>query len=98
MSFGVAAIAKAFVPIFLGSGFDKTIILMEILSPIVILCGMSSVIGYQYLLPVKRQKEYTISIVIGIVVNFVLNYFLILKYNSIGASVATGVVLPSKNI
>ena len=89
MSFGVAAVAKAFVPIFLGGGFDKTIILMEILSPIVIRCGMSSVIGYQYLLPVKRQKEYTLSIVVGIIINFLLNYILILKYNSIGASVAT---------
>ena len=44
----------------------KTAILMNILSPMVILCGLVSVIGYQYLLPTKRQKEYTISVFIGI--------------------------------
>lgn len=48
-----------------------------------------SVIGYQYLLPTKRQKEYTISILIGLVVNFILNYILIKLCTSVGASIAT---------
>ena len=89
MTFGIISISKVFVPIFFGAGFEKTVILMNILSPIVVLCGISSVIGYQFFLPTKRQKEYTISTVIGIIVHFVLNYILIQKYNSIGASVAT---------
>ena len=89
MTFGIISISEAFVPIFFGPGFDKTIILMNVLSPIVVLCGLSSVMGYQYLLPTKRQKEYTISVFIGIIINFILNYILILKHNSIGASVAT---------
>lgn len=89
MTFGIISISQVFVPIFFGDGFEKTVILMNILSPIVVLCGISSVIGYQFFLPTKRQKEYTISTVIGIIVNFVLNYILIKLYNSIGASVAT---------
>ena len=67
MSFGILSVSEAFVPMFFGAGFDKTAILMNVLSPIIVLCGLSSVIGYQYLLPTKRQKEYTISIVIGII-------------------------------
>ena len=51
--------------------------------------GIANVIGIQYLLPTKRQKEYTISIVAGVVVNFILNYILIYKFASIGASIAT---------
>ena len=51
--------------------------------------GVANVIGTQYLLPTKRQKEYTISIVVGTVFNFVLNYILISKFASVGASIAT---------
>ena len=89
MTFGILSVSKAFVPIFFGAGFDKTVILMNVLCPIVVLCGLSSVIGYQYLLPTKRQKEYTISIVIGIIVNFILNYIMIKLWKSVGASIAT---------
>ena len=91
MTFGIISISKAFVPIFFGSGFDKTVILMNVLSPIVVLCGVTSVIGYQYLLPTKRQKEYTISIVIGIIVNFILNYIMIKLWKSVGAAIATSI-------
>lgn len=87
--FGIMSISKAFVPVFFGTGYDKVVILINIISPILILMGMGNVLGTQYLLPTKRQKEYTISVTIGLVVNFILNYFLIIKYASIGASIAT---------
>lgn len=87
--FGIISISEAFVPIFFGEGYDKVVILINIISPIVLLMGIANVIGTQYLLPTKRQKEYTISIVIGLIVNFILNYILIIKWNSIGASIAT---------
>ena len=51
--------------------------------------GTTNVIGTQYLLPTKKQKEYTLSILAGVVVNFVLNIILIKLWNSIGASIAT---------
>lgn len=87
--FGIMSISKAFVPVFFGTGYDKVVILINVISPILILMGMGNVLGTQYLLPTKKQKEYTISVAIGLGVNFVLNYFLIKKYASIGASIAT---------
>ena len=87
--FGIISIAEAFVPVFFGAGYDKVVILINIICPILILMGMGNVLGTQYLLPTKRQKEYTISVAIGLGVNFVLNYFLIKQYASIGASIAT---------
>ena len=87
--FGIISISSAFVPVFLGKGYDKVIVLINIISPILILMGMGNVLGTQYLLPTKKQKEYTISVTIGVIVNFVLNYILIKKYQSIGASIAT---------
>lgn len=87
--FGIISISESFVPIFFGEGYDKVVILINIISPIVLLMGIANVIGTQYLLPTKRQKEYTISIVVGLIVNFILNYILITKWDSIGASIAT---------
>lgn len=87
--FGIMSISKAFVPVFFGTGYDKVIILINIISPVIILMGMGNVLGTQYLLPTKRQKEYTISVTIGVLLNFVLNYILITRYQSIGASIAT---------
>ena len=87
--FGLMSVSKSFVPLFFGEGYDKVVTLLIVISPTIILTGMANVIGTQYLLPTKRQKEYTITIAIGLAVNFILNYILIHLYSSIGASIAT---------
>lgn len=89
LMFGIISIASKFVPIFYGSGYDKVIILINIIVPIVLAIGLSNVIGTQYLLPTKKQKEYTISVTAGASVNFILNMIFIRLWNSIGASIAT---------
>ena len=89
MMFGIASIAKDFVPIFFGKGYEKAATLIMIFCPMILLMGIENVIGTQYMLPTKRQKEYTISVVIGVVVNIILNFILINLWQSIGASIAT---------
>lgn len=89
MIFGIIAVSKAFVPIFFGQGYDKVVILINVISPIILLIGLSNVTGTQYLLPIKRQKEFTTSVICGAVVNFILNSCLIWKYGAIGASIGT---------
>ena len=87
--FGLISICNNFVPWFFGSGYDKVKILMCIISPIILLMGIANIIGTQYLLPTKRQKEYTISVLVGVIINFILNYIMIHLWNSIGACIAT---------
>ncbi len=89
VTFGIVSIAEAFVPEFFGPGYDKVVPLIYIISPIILLMGIANVIGTQYLLPTKKQKEYTISVTMGVIVNFIMNYILIKKYAAIGASIAT---------
>lgn len=89
MMFGVISIAKAFTPVFFGKGYEKAATLMSIISPIVLLMGIANVLGNQYLLPTKRQKEYTISVGAGVIVNFIFNYIFISLWTSIGACIAT---------
>ena len=89
MIFGIISISKAFTPVFFGPGYEKTATLMCILSPMVLLMGVANVLGNQYLLPTKRQKEYTIAVGIGVLVNFILNYIFIMLWQSVGACIAS---------
>ena len=89
MLFGIISVSNSFVPVFFGPGYDEVIELMNVISPIILLIGLSNVIGTQYLLPTKRQKEYTISVVAGAIVNFIMNACLILKFGAVGASIGT---------
>ena len=89
LMFGISSIASRFVPVFYGNGFEKVSILICVISPILVLIGLSNVTGTQYLLPTKQQNKYTISVVVGALVNFILNLIFIKKFASVGASIAT---------
>lgn len=86
---GIILVSKEFVPIFFGQGYDKVILLINIIVPIILFIGLSSIIGTQFLLPTKKQKEYTISVIAGAIFNFIFNLIFIKKYESIGASITT---------
>ncbi len=89
LMFGISSISSHFVPVFYGNGYDKVIYLICIISPILVLVGLSNVTGTQYLLPTMQQNKYTASVISGAAVNFFLNYVLIKKHGAIGASIAT---------
>lgn len=89
MIFGIIAVSDNFVPIFFGTGYEKVPLIMSIMSLIILFIGFSGTIGNQLLVAAKRQKEFTISVVLGAVVNFILNLLLINKFEAVGATIAT---------
>ncbi len=89
LMFGIIGISQSFVPWFYGPGYDKVAVLMSVIVPIVLIIGISNVIGKQYLLPTRQQKAYTASVVTGAVVNFCANVILIPRWNAVGASIGT---------
>ena len=89
LMFGITSVANKFVPIFYGTGYAKVVYLIMAISPILVAIGLSNVVGTQYLLPTKKQKEFTISVTLGAIVNVILNAILINLWKSIGASIAT---------
>ncbi|MBQ2639506.1 MAG: flippase [Bacilli bacterium] len=88
MIFGIIAVSDSFVPFFFGNGYDKIKIVMPLLSVIILFISMSIMIA-QLLLSTKQTKKYTISVVSGAIINFVLNLILIYYFKSIGACIAT---------
>lgn len=89
MCFGMIGIAANFVPWFFGCGYEKVIPLMQIMSGVVIMIGFSNLLGIQYMIPTKRQNQFTLSVLIGAAVNVSLNLILIPYWQSVGAAIAT---------
>lgn len=89
MCFGLYFVSYNFIPWFLGAGFDKSIILVQIFSLLIIFISLSNVTGMQYFVPTKQQNKLTISVCIGAIVNFILNCLLIPNFKSVGAAVSS---------
>ena len=89
MIFGIIAISDNFVPIFFGVGYEKVSVIIKMLSPIILFIGISGTIGHQYLLPTKKQRQYTISVICGAIINLIINGILIWSLYSIGAVIGT---------
>ena len=89
MIFGIIAVSNSFVPFFFGDGYEKVKLLMKVMSPIILFIGLSNVTGTQYLLSTKKQKQFTISVICGAIVNAILNLILINMFDALGAVIAT---------
>ena len=87
--FGTVAIVDYIIPWYMGAGYEKSVMLVKIFSLLIIAIGLSSVTGSQYLLPTKREKIYTISVIVGACVNTFFNVLLIPIYLSAGAAFAS---------
>lgn len=87
--FGLISISNTFVPVFFGSGWGKVILILQLFSPQVIIIGISNCLGSQYYTPAGLRKQSAIYIIIGAIVNLILNLILIPKFASTGATFAS---------
>ncbi len=86
---GIMTVSREFVPLFFGSGFEKCIMIFQVLLPSCIFLAFANVIRTQYLLPKHKDFIFVSSLFTGAVTNVMLNLILIPRYASIGASVGT---------
>lgn len=89
MTFGLVGIAKYFVPVYFGPGYEGCIPVMKMLAATIVFICWANVIRTQYLLPQQKDKSYIISVFAGAVVNLIINAILIPCYGAVGAAVGT---------
>ena len=89
MGFGLMGIAKVFVPLFYGVGYDKCVFLFYILMPSCAFLAVANVLRTQYLIPRRRDRDYIISVILGATVNLIINALLIPYLQSVGAAIGT---------
>ncbi len=89
MIFGIIGISSKFVPIFFGNGYEKSIIILNILSILFLFMGINNIIGNQYLISTDQQNIHTKYLIIGGIINVILNIILIKYLGAIGAAIAS---------
>lgn len=89
LCFGLIGLSANFVPWYYGNGYEKVVPLLSILSLLILAIGINNVTGMQYLIATKRQNTFTFTVIVGAIVNFILNLILIPKWYSVGAAIAS---------
>lgn len=87
--FGFMGISAKLVPWFFNGKFVGIDKLINTGALLVIPITWASILGVQLLIPLGRNKEYTISVTTGAVINFILNILLLKKMESLGACITS---------
>ncbi|MBP3482451.1 MAG: flippase [Alistipes sp.] len=89
MSVGLIICAEYIIPVFCGQTYMAAIPTLRILAPVILLVGLSNVIGIQILYPQGRENTVILCTSIGAAVNITLNLLLIPRYSYNGAAIST---------
>ncbi len=89
MGMGIAAVAKDFVPLFFGPGYEPCVLLVYFFAPIFIIKSFSHISSTQFLIPRHQEKNLTQAVCLGAVANLICNIVLIPRYGALGAVVGT---------
>lgn len=85
---GTILCSTRFVPVFFGIQYGKVVTLMQLLSVLYIILGAGQLMG-SILVAINKQKEVTIVVCVGAIINIIMNLFLIPKLNSVGSVLAS---------
>lgn len=72
-----------------GPEFEGAILPMQVVVSCIIMMVITNMIGVQILIPSGKEKKYMQAVVIGAVVDLVLNIFTIPMWGAVGAAIAT---------
>ena len=86
---GLIMTAKYLIPLFCGNSYEPAILTLQIISPIIIMIGISNVLGIQILYPQGQENKVIFCTALGALVNLILNIWLIPRYAQDGAAVST---------
>ncbi len=89
MAFGLSVISQGLAIWFFGKEYTHTGVLMGFSSFIIVAITWSNITGMQLLMPMMKEKEFTISVISGAVINVLINIILIPLMGSLGAIIAT---------
>lgn len=89
MVLGLIAISDSFSNWFYGEYFTGVGILLKFGSILILAIGWSNILGMQVMLPMKMEKQFNISVILGAVVNVILNILIINRLQALGTTIAS---------
>lgn len=87
--FGLFSISDLFVEIYYGSNFISCGEIIKVMSPIVLIIGLGDIFRMQFLIPMKKDIQYTICVIMNAVINLVVSFLLIPRIGIYGAVFGT---------
>lgn len=72
LSFGLVALADAFISWYLPQSYAFVAVELKICTPMILIVAAENIFGIQILMPMNKEKEYTFSLVCAAVANIVL--------------------------
>ena len=86
LTLGILAVSDSLVNVFLGESYSNCNI-VNVMAITIILVGWTNVIRTQYILPYKKDKVYTLAVILGAIIDFFVNFLLIPSYGAFGAAI-----------
>lgn len=87
--FGLLAISDVFVIKFFGENYSNVSLLLKLLSPVLLIIGISNCLGSHYYNPAGLRKQSAKYIIIGCLINLIMNLLLIPHFRGVGAIIGT---------
>ena len=88
ISLGVFLCSEFLVNIILGEGYTKSIIVLQLLSPLPLLVAMGNVFGLQTMIPFGRKKQFTTIIVSSSFISLIISFILVPIYFQVGSAIS----------
>lgn len=89
ISLGLVLLAKQIVSVLFGQNFIPAVITIKIYAPFILFSTVGNLYGTQLLMTINKEKTLFYTTVIGAIVNFSLNIFLIKNFAQDGAAFAS---------
>lgn len=86
LTFYFVLYSKEVIHFLAGSGYNESILPMQIILPTVIFIGITNLFGIQILVPLGKERLVLYSVIVGAVINLLLNIYLIPRYSYLGTA------------
>jgi O-antigen/teichoic acid export membrane protein len=86
---GIIILSPEIIWLFAGESYSESILSIRLLSPIILITGLIQFVGFQILLTNRKEKHFTIAVVIAAIVNGFFNFFMIPIFKQNGAILGT---------
>ena len=88
-TFGIIGISSIFTSVYWGKGFEECSLLLKLFSVSVPFMSLAEIIRTQYIIPNKLDSFYVQAVIIGAIINLLVNLALIPRYGAEGAVIGT---------
>ncbi|MCD8107329.1 MAG: flippase [Oscillospiraceae bacterium] len=89
IAFGITAVSSEFTPWFFGEEYLPSVQLVSALSMVIFFKSWSTISRNDYLIPQNKNSVYISSVFLGVIVNVIVNYIMIKRYDAMGAVIGT---------